>query len=186
AWLAWWCGAAACRVVAMLRMTPNYPDVFARWVPRIVFAGLLLWMFAQESSAANTRLAAAPVALALIAFALMTLRLQAQRRRRLPDPVLWFWRVGLASLLAAVALWLVAPLISDFEASDRYPVLLGVLLGGGFAVAIITGMLYKIVAFLVWFHLQARHPGARIPNMKEIMPDVHVRRQFAAYAVAYA
>jgi hypothetical protein len=174
----------AFQVVPMLQMTPEYRDALARWLPRILFAGLLLWTLVQESWAA--RWVAAPVALALVAFALVTLRLQARRRRRLPDPVLWFWRVALASLLAAVALWLAAPLFPDFETTDRYPVILGVLLGGGFALAIITGMLYKIVAFLVWFHLQARHLGARIPNMKEIMPDRWVRRQFAAYAVAYA
>jgi hypothetical protein len=173
----------AFQVVPMLQMTPGYREALARWLPRIVFGGLLLWTLVQESWAA--RWVAAPVALALVAFALDTLRLQARRRRRLPDPVLWFWRVALASLLAAVGLWLFAPLFPDFEASDRYPVILGVLLGGGFALAIITGMLYKIVAFLVWFHLQAQHLGARIPNMKEIMPDRFVRRQFATYAVAY-
>jgi hypothetical protein len=44
----------------------------------------------------------------------------------------------------------------------------------GFAMSIILGMLYKIVPFLVWFHLFRGGVSAvkvGIPNMKEIIPE---------------
>ena len=39
---------------------------------------------------------------------------------------------------------------------QSYGMLLGVLMIVGFAMSVINGMLYKIVPFLVWFHLQSR------------------------------
>ena len=55
----------------------------------------------------------------------------------------------------------------------------------GFAVGVINGMLYKIVPFLTWFHLQAQLLGrARIPNMKHLLPDAAIRRQSWAYLAA--
>jgi len=39
---------------------------------------------------------------------------------------------------------------------DAWLLLAGLLFLIGFAVSVVTGMLYKIVPFLAWFHLQAR------------------------------
>ena len=60
--------------------------------------------------------------------------------------------------------------------------LLGILLIFGFAVAVINGMLYKIVPFLAWFHLQAELLGrAKVPTMKQLLPEAHIRRQWWVY-----
>jgi len=57
----------------------------------------------------------------------------------------------------------------------------------GFAGFVISGMLYKIMPFLAWFHLQAMcPPGVLAPNMKKILPDADQRLQFRAQAVALA
>ena len=65
--------------------------------------------------------------------------------------------------------------------------LLGVLLLCGFAWSVVNGMLYKIVPFLAWFHLQnkmlegATMTMVRVPNMKQIIPDVDARRQLRVH-----
>jgi len=41
----------------------------------------------------------------------------------------------------------------------------------GFALSLIQGMLYKIVPFLVWFHLFRGGITTGIPNMKNIIPE---------------
>ncbi|MEO8170155.1 MAG: hypothetical protein ABI575_04750, partial [Oxalobacteraceae bacterium] len=62
-----------------------------------------------------------------------------------------------------------------FAQSD---VLLGVLVIAGAALSFISGMLYKIMPFLTWFHLQALPAsGARMPHMKAILPEKAQRRQ---------
>ena len=57
----------------------------------------------------------------------------------------------------------------------------------GFAGSVISGMLYKIMPFLAWFHLQSMcGPGQRAPNMKQILPDTRQRLQFRSHILALA
>jgi len=72
-----------------------------------------------------------------------------------------------------------------------YPVLLGVIFIVGFVLPVIQGMLYKIVPFLVWLHLQNQQleitkviSMVKIPNMKQVIPDKFARRQFWVYIMA--
>jgi hypothetical protein len=128
----------------------------------------------------------------MLLFAGITLRLQGRRRRKLPDVTLDFWRVGMASLIACVALWLGARFAPAWANGTAYPVLLGTLYIGGFALSVVIGMLYKIVPFLAWFHLQAQlqaRAGA-IPNMKQMIDPQkqrsHLRLHLAACVLLLA
>jgi hypothetical protein len=56
----------------------------------------------------------------------------------------------------------------------------------GFAVSVIDGMLYKIVPFLAWFHLQAAVGVKRAPHMKRILGDAPQRVHLALHAGAVA
>ena len=56
--------------------------------------------------------------------------------------------------------------------------------------SIVLGMLFKIIPFLVWFHLQAQAMAAlvsgsniMIPTMKEIVSDQMLRIQIALHSV---
>jgi hypothetical protein len=122
-----------------------------------------------------------------VAFAVVTLQLQRKRRRRVPDVTLRFWRIGMFSMLAAVALWSVDQLKPDWTDAASYPLALGVLWIVGFALSVVNGMLYKIVPFLVWLHVQSRHPPrGSVPNMKEIIGDAAARRQAWTHEIALA
>ena len=91
----------------------------------------------------------------------------------------------MASLLAGALLWLLTPWVPALAQAPQIEWLLGILLIFGFAVAVINGMLYKIVPFLAWFHLQAQLLGrAKVPTMKQLLPEVRIRRQFWAYLAA--
>ncbi|MEW7975978.1 MAG: hypothetical protein AB2814_00500 [Candidatus Sedimenticola endophacoides] len=65
---------------------------------------------------------------------------------------------------------------------------MGVLLLGS-ALSFVNGMLYRIVPFLSWFHLQHRqlallNMSVILPNMKELLPDRWANLQFYAYLAA--
>lgn len=183
----------AYQVVPMFQMTPEYPAALRRWLVPVLFAALLLLsaavLFPGLRAAGATRtLAEAALAAGFVLFAVWTLYVQARRRRRLPDVTLWFWRLAMACLLAGALLWAARQFAGGDWGGARYPLLLGVLLIPGFAVSIVSGMLYKILPFLVWLHLQtqadSRAARRRIPNTKEIIPDRHARPQFALHALA--
>lgn len=199
--IAGWIGllvvGVAFQVVPMFQITPNYPDWMRRRLIGLIFAGLALWSAGEMLALWLTPgwvglqwLGGVVLLGAYGAFAGVTLRLQAQRRRRLPDVTTDFWRVGMVSLLLGGAVWAVGQWVPAFAWHRSYPLLLGSLLLGGFALSVINGMLYKIVPFLVWFHLQnqmlaiAHGTPQQVPNMKQIVPDRRARWQWRVHVTA--
>jgi hypothetical protein len=177
--------AVSYQVVPMFQVTPEYPRWMRRFGGWAIMGGLLGWTVSRYLIGDGLVSAVAlSVVLALFfLFALVTLRLQAQRKRRISDVTLLFWRAGMVSMLAAVSLWGVAQLVPAVSGAPQYPVLLGVLLLLGVGESVINGMLYKIVPFLSWFHLQNRQLAfmclsVQVPNMKQLIPDRLARRQF--------
>jgi hypothetical protein len=189
AWgLAGWTGllvaGVAYQVVPMFQMTPPYPPAMTRWFPAAVFALLAAWSVATWHGEVPTLAATLAVFLAggYIAFALTTLVLQTRRRRRVPDATLAFWQLGMASIALAAAVWCVRAVRP--EAPGTLDLLIGCLAIGGGAVSVIAGMLYKIVPFLGWFHLQASVGPKGAPHMKKFLGDspqqLHVRVHLVA------
>jgi len=176
----------AYQVVPMFQLTSAYPIAMQRLLAPSLLTALMAWSLAYWSGGAPWRwiglLALAP---GFAAFAAVTLRLQRKRRRRVPDVTLRFWRVSMLSLLGATVLWSAAQGKAAWAAAPAYPLALGVLWLVGFALSAVSGMLYKIVPFLVWLHLQSGHPPrGSVPNMKEIIADAAARRQARTHEAA--
>lgn len=164
------------QVVPMFQLTPNYPKWLANSLAPAVFAALLL-------SLLSLLLEPMPHWAVIVAqslfwflagsYAVATLRLQSKRRRRVADATLSFFRMGMAALLCA-ALFALATLF--FPEIDHLATLSAVLFLLGFAMSLIHGMLYKIVPFLVWFHLFRGGVISGVPNMKQIIPETWMWR----------
>ncbi len=176
----------AYQVVPMFQITPPYPPRLARGLAGAVFCLLLLHAAAALLPALAARLVDGSLAAGVLLFALITLRLQSRRRRKLPDVTLDYWRLGMVSLILCVAVWGGEQVRPGWAGGDRYPLLLGVLFIGGFAVSVVCGMLYKIVPFLAWFHLQAQLQAraGSIPTMKEMITVRWTRGQFRVQLIA--
>lgn len=163
------------QVIPMFQLTPNYPGwLTASLVPAIFTVLLLNLALLLPESVPSWAKYAAEILFWLLAgcFAAVTLRLQNQRRRRVPDVSLSFFRLGMASLLFAALLSLVAMLCPAAHNYLRALSILVFLLG--FGLSIVQGMLYKVIPFLVWFHLfrgGVKAVKVGVPNMKEIIPE---------------
>lgn len=178
--------AIAYVVVPMFQLTPGYPSRPSWWFPVAMLAMLLLWSIALLVDWPwLVRLSQLVAAVAGIAFAGLTLRLQGGRRRARADATYRYWQLGLSSsifalfLLSTVALWPAAAEI------DGWTLLFGISLVAGGYLPFIAGMIYKIVPFLAWMHLQtcgqAKLPA---PAMNKILADAEANRQWLAYAGA--
>jgi hypothetical protein len=178
----------AWQVVPMFQLTPPYPPRLSRWLAGALFALLLLHAAVPLWSPNAARVVDAGLAGGILLFAVATLRLQRRRRRKLADVTLDYWRLGMASLIACVAAWLVAQFLPAWADSDAYPLLLGVLFIGGFAVSVVNGMLYKIVPFMAWFHLQSQlqAKAGSIPTMRDMIAERWTRWQFRLHLAACA
>jgi Ca2+/Na+ antiporter len=56
----------------------------------------------------------------------------------------------------------------------------------GFAITLMTGMLLKIIPFLVWLNLQQtwiKYPSKKMPlsNMQQVVPNTVARRQYVLF-----
>ncbi len=174
------------QVVPLFQMTPEYPARVRRGVIPLVFLLLLAWSVASATVGGGPWLLGVQVLLmsGFVGFAVQTLYLQGRRRRKVPDLLVAFWRGSAISMLATAILWLTGLFQPQNGAWSWYPLLLGFGLLVGVILTVINGMLYKIVPFLAWFHLQHRQiaspSSARgsIPHMKELLPDTLARRQY--------
>jgi len=180
----------AYQIVPMFQITPNYPRWLTRGFASTMFAALTMMSIAQWQDGRMgwqwlDLLCVCLIAGAYILFAGITLNLQRQRRRRLADVTLEFWRVGMVCMALAAAL-LVSQKFSLLRFSQA-EVLLGVLVIVGAALSFISGMLCKIVPFLAWFHLQSRSGvGTAVPNVRTLLPEKAQRVQLRLHIVALA
>jgi hypothetical protein len=170
--------AVALLVVPMFQLTPAYPVRFARGLGLTVLVGLAVWTCAIVFTLPGLEwLATALGAGALVAFAWKTLRLQAQRRRKVLDTTVYAWRVGVTCLVLAAFLLVIvraAPVGELLRTRAEY--LLGVALIAGAFPSMMAGMLYKIVGFIDWLHLQ--RVMAEPPLMQKVLPDAQARWQW--------
>lgn len=185
AWASVLLAAVAYVVVPMFQLTPGYPARTGWNFPVFIIALSLLWLVALVLEVAwLAQLSQLAIACLAAAFAALTLRLQGMRRRARADATYRYWQMGLlASMLACAMLATAAvrPMISDEPA---WTLSCGVLLLGGF-LSFIVGMLYKIVPFLGWLHLQnsgqAKVPA---PPMNKLLPDQQANRQMQVWMLA--
>lgn len=182
-WLLILVAGVAYQVIPMFQVTPTYPRALTRWLASAMFLVLPAWSAANWPGSGLPSWIATAISVsggALLAlFCLYTLRLLAQRKRPNPDATTWFWRIGLASGIGCAVLWWIGD-----SAGQARPLLIGVLMIAGFGVSIVSGMLYKIVPFLVWHHLQEGLAGFKAPNMRQIISDRSAMLQFRAHAAA--
>jgi hypothetical protein len=185
-WTALLVVGVAYQVVPMFLMTPDYPARLTRILAPAVFlllaAKTVVVLF--DASPLLHVLADIGLAAGLVAFALATLHLQSVRKRRNPDPTQLYWRLAMSMLiLSGIGGMLLYWLPPDMQETAR--LLLGMLFIAGFALGVISGMLYKIVPFLAWFHLQSRYlRRLAIPNMKMLIPDADAMRQMHLWLLA--
>jgi hypothetical protein len=100
------------------------------------------------------------------------------RRRPISDITVWYWRSAAIFMTLGAFAWA----INDFY-NEKYIVVVSILIGGGFIFSIMSGMLYKIVPFLVWFHLNAKGYMS-IPTMNDMIDKRLAKTQFLLFIIS--
>lgn len=173
-------------VVPMFQLTPAYPAWVARGLPWLLFALLLAWSLQLFGLPDGAREVVWFCGLGTAGgFGAVTLMLQSRRRRKVRDTSLLFFRTAMACLVALPLSALLFVALPGVGADPRAAVWLGVLAIVGVFVSAINGMLYKIVPFLNWLHLQRLCPPNSLPpTMHQMIPERAMRRQFYVHLAA--
>lgn len=188
--VAWGCamlGAVGFVAVPMFQQTPNYPGWFGRGFAVSALAVVALWTVAELTGWERSALVLSMgVVLVAATFAWTTLNLQRMSKRPKLDAVQLLWRVAMVSALVACSLWMLARGFAPLAQWQGWPLLFGTLLLFGGFMSVIVGMLYKIVPFLVWLHLQNRGRGRLMaPNIKKVLNEAQIDRQTVAHFCAF-
>lgn len=201
-WIGLLVTAVSWQVVPMFQITAAYPRWMVRFLAPLLFGLFLLRMllvlvpvFSDEMGQAPalvTVLLDLAISALLIAFAVATLWLQHRRKRKVSDTHPHYWRIACVSLMVVIACWWSAHLTADLSLREQLKLLAVLIFITGFVMAIMTAMLYKIVAFLVWFHLQgvntkrmmAGESMIQVPHMKAVISEKRARFQFKAFLAA--
>ena len=172
-------------VVPMFQITPSYPGWFVRLFAFSMLGAVASWSVAEFIGfhPVSSVLGAVVVLVAAV-FAAVTLKIQRGSKRARFDANQHGWRLAMLSGLASGAVWLASrhPAVNEWQ---EWPLLFGVLLLFGCFMTVMISMLYKIVPFLVWLHLQNYGQGKVIaPNMKKIIGEQSMNRQMRVHFAA--
>ncbi|SHG72517.1 hypothetical protein [Massilia sp. CF038] len=169
----------AFQVVPMFQSTRLYPVLVTRWGTLALGLALLAWSALRVLMPAQTGWASAALTLLLTGFAACTAWLLARPQRKKADASTLYWRLALLSLALSA-------LLVQLPSSDRLTLATAIVFLAGFAMGVVNGMLYKIVPFLLWYHLQqdARARKGTVPALRDVLADDSARRQFWCHCAA--
>jgi len=166
------------QVLPMFYVAPKFKQFCKKRVVILISIGLMIWLFSAIYFEDYSILGKAWIALFFWAFATTVWIKLGRRRRPISDITVWYWRSASIFLTLGSFLW-----IFDEYFKHEYIVMVAILLGGGFILSIMIGMLYKIIPFLVWFHLNAMGYMS-IPTMNEMIDKRLSKIQFILFIVS--
>jgi hypothetical protein len=118
------------------------------------------------------------VALVLADYALSTIGLLLNRKRKIIDTTTYYWYFAMLMLLASIGL----SVANEWLHMAQLNTMVVVVFIYGFAMSVITGMMYKIVPFLVWFHL-TNEGYMSMPTMHELIGKKLTTIQFILHVL---
>lgn len=165
------------QVLPMFYVAPHFKSFCKKRVVNIIAFALIFWMVLNLFGEFDF-LAKFVISLFFFAFATTAWIKLNKRRRPISDVTIWYWRTSSISLAIGVLVWFFGELILD-----EYILLASIFIGGGFIMSIMVGMLYKIIPFLVWFHLNASGYMS-IPTINEMIDKRYLKVQFYLFIIS--
>ena len=153
----------AFQVLPMFYVAPKFKSFCKKRVVWLISIGLVMWLFFTLYQEEWTLFAKLWIATFFWAFATTVWLKLSRRRRPISDVTVWYWRSASIFLTLGSFLW-----IFDEYFKHEYIVMVAILIGGGFIMSIMVGMVYKVIPFLVWFHLNGMGYMS-IPTMNEMI-----------------
>ena len=163
------------QVLPMFYVAPKFKQFCKKKVVWLISIGLFIWLGLNLFYESYSFLGKLWIAIFFWAFATTVWVKLNKRRRPISDVTVWYWRSSSIFLTLGSFLW-----IFDEYFKDEYIVMVAILIGGGFIMSIMIGMLYKVVPFLVWFHLNAMGYMS-IPTINEMINKKLAKIQFILF-----
>ncbi len=169
----------AFQVLPMFYVTPQFKTFTTRFMVPLITLGLLIWLVLNIFLPEYAWTGKLIVTLFFLAFSAMIFKKFHERRRPVSDVTVKYWHLGAILLASGLLLWQ-----ADAWLEVDYISVVSVLIGG-FVLSVISGMMYKIIPFLVWFHLNGQGYMS-VPTMNEMIDKKLALTQFILFALSIA
>ena len=159
----------AFQVIPMFYVARDFPKKIQDKFPLIIFS-LLIFSFILLISDIKPMFIINLLFILSSIFAYYGLQSLNNRRRNIFDVTLWYWKLSLTSLIIGSSLFI-------YEAPIQLVTIVFIF---GFLYPLLQGMIYKIVPFLSWFHLNAQGYFG-IPTLRGFIIEFDIKVQFFVY-----
>ena len=156
------------QVIPMFYVALDFPKFVQNKMPLILFA--LLFIFAIFLYFEINLLILKVIFIGLIiSFCFYGLKSLNNRKRPVFDATLWYWKLSLSSLIISMIIWLGGFFESNY--------ILAIVFAFGFLYSLLQGMVYKIIPFLSWFHLNSKG-YFKLPTIREFIDERYIKIHF--------
>ena len=176
-WIALLIISVSFQVIEMFYVTPPYNKVYAKYLPCVILGVLILNFILSFVSSKAFYIFETVTILIVAIHALYTLIRLKQKKRPVMDATIYFWILGLSSFILFALIFIAKYFVN-------IPTLLLAALFSYFALSIVFAMAYKIVPFLVWFHLNAQG-YFDAPMMHEVTKPSYAKKNFYIFFASF-
>ncbi len=165
AWVAILIISVSFQVIEMFYVAPPYNKIYSKYITMILFVVLILYAISLFVGM-NGTIFPYIISLIIASFSIYTLYNLKRKKRPLRDASFYFWVLGLSFAI-----------FSSLATIFNLPTLITATLFAIFPISIVFAMSYKIVPFLVWFHLNAQG-YFDAPMMHEVVSPKYAKGNF--------
>ncbi len=182
--------AISFQVIPMFHVAPEFPLWMKRYLAKIIFVVLITLFIAKFLPSSKFYSLTFNYVLVFLnaLFVINLLNILYQRKRKIADSTINYWRLASINMLLCCVLFVVPENILPQIVLQKLPILLAIFFIFGYVVSILQGMLLKILPFLVFTHLQQQcmfqlQAMQSLPNMHEILTKRHGQIQFLLHCL---
>ena len=169
-WVALLIVSISFQVIEMFYVTPAYPKIISHYFTGTIFTLLLLKSIPFFNT--KTNFITLFIALSFILYASFTIHRLYKRKRPTSDATVWLWRFAMGMLIVSMLMVIIGE-FSNYSIVSEVSYLTFIY----FALSVVFAMTYKIVPFLVWFHL-SNQGYMKAPLMHDIIHPKRVKMHF--------
>lgn len=159
------------QVIPMFYVALDFPKFVQHKVPIVLFITLFISFFSFYFEI-NFLFLKFIFVVMILSFAYFALKSLNNRKRPVFDVTLWYWKFSLICLVISMIIWL----FDIFESNY----ILAICFAFGFLYSLLQGMVYKIIPFLSWFHLNSKGYFL-IPTIREFIDEKWIKLHFSLH-----
>lgn len=170
------------QVIPMFYVTEPYPEFYKKHAIKIIFVSMLGLAFGLITDSYQLYLLfKVIISLMFLDYGITTISRLLTRKRKISDTTIHYWYLAISMLITAILLSLANEYFNNYLLNT----VIVVIFIYGFAMSIMTGMLYKVVPFLVWFHL-TNQGYMNMPTMNDLIGKKLTITQFYLHIASLA